>query len=136
MSWLEPKTNWQSDDYINIEDFNRIRNNIEYLKEEANELYAEFGFSTTFEKEKTYSDYPYSEVWNSLENALQDIVDNTYPLVVGDKKVFAAYDSYIDFNELNRLESACLQYHELFARQHLTVETLSFTLGNYGGIKI
>ena len=136
MSWSEPKTNWQSDDYINIEDFNRIRNNIDYLKEEANKLYMEFGFTETLESEKTYSDYPYSEVWNNLENALQDIVDNSYILDVGDKKIFSAYESYIDYNELNRLESACLQYYNLFERQHLTKETLSFTLGNYGGIKI
>lgn len=136
MSWSEPKTNWQSDDYINIEDFNRIRNNIDYLKEEANKLYMEFGFTETLESEKTYSDYPYSEVWNNLENALQDIVDHSYQLAVGDKKTFFAYESYIDYNELNRLESACLNYYNLFQRQHITVEKLSFVLGNYGGIKI
>ena len=96
----------------------------------------EFGFTETLESEKTYSDYPYSEVWNNLENALQDIVDNSYILDVGDKKIFSAYESYIDYNELNRLESACLNYYNLFQRQHITVEKLSFVLGNYGGIKI
>ena len=45
-------------------------------------------------------------------------------------------DGYIDYNELNRIESACLNYYKLFERQHITVERLSFTLGNYGGIKI
>lgn len=134
MSWSEPKVDWQPTDYINIEDFNRIRNNIEYLKEKANELYISFDFY--IEGEKTYSDMPYVEVWNNLEDSLQNIVDHTYDLNIGNKKTYSAYDGYIDYNELNRIESACLNYYKLFERQHITVERLSFTLGNYGGIKI
>lgn len=134
MSWLEPKTNWQSTDYINIEDFNRIKNNIQYLKTQADSLYPPFDFS--IEEEKTYSDIPYANAWNGLENSLQSIVDNTYDLNIGNKKTYRAYDAYIDYKELNRIESACLNYYKLFESQHNTIEKLSFRLGNHGGIKI
>ena len=33
MAWIEPKTNWTSQDFFNIEDYNRIIGNIAYLKE-------------------------------------------------------------------------------------------------------
>lgn len=132
--WSEPKTNWTADDYINVEDFNRIRNNLEYLQEKAKELYPDdFMFITG---EKTYSDIPYADVWNNLEYVLEDLKDSTFELDVGNMIVFRPYMNYIDYNELNRLESACVRYKELFERQHLTIEHLSFTLGNYGGVKI
>ena len=31
MAWTSPKTNWTKNDYFNATDFNRIKNNIEYL---------------------------------------------------------------------------------------------------------
>ena len=35
MAWIEPKTDWVSTDYFNIEDYNRIIGNIIYLKDFA-----------------------------------------------------------------------------------------------------
>lgn len=135
--WLDPKTNWQPDDYINASDFNRIRGNIEHLKEWANTLYVSFDFDEELEGEKTYSDIAYASVWNNLENALQKIIDNTYDLNVGDKMIYNPSSSYIDYEELNRLESTCLRYYQMFdTQQNETIETLSFQLGNYGGIKL
>ena len=31
IEWVEPKTNWSSNDRFNIADFNRIKNNLEFL---------------------------------------------------------------------------------------------------------
>lgn len=134
--WSQPKTDWQIDDYINIEDFNRIRNNIEYLKTESAELYNDFPFSVKLADQVGYSSYAYVDLWNSLESCLQDIVDNTIVMNVGNKKTFSVFDSYIDYNELNRLERACLTYHDLFARQKLTLRRLAFTLGANWEVKI
>ena len=39
MAWVNPKTNWTANDYYNIEDAERIINNIEYLRERAKQLY-------------------------------------------------------------------------------------------------
>lgn len=38
VDWIKPKTNWVSTDRMNLEDYNRIKNNITYLKEKANEV--------------------------------------------------------------------------------------------------
>ena len=38
VDWIKPKTNWASTDKMNLEDYNRIKNNILYLKEKANEV--------------------------------------------------------------------------------------------------
>lgn len=34
MSWIEPKTDWTSQDTFNFSDYNRIKNNIAYLENE------------------------------------------------------------------------------------------------------
>lgn len=136
MAWSEPKTDWGSDDYINIEDFNRIRNNIEYLKTESKRYYPDFPFSVALASQVGYSTYSYVELWNSLESCLQDIVDNTTVMTVGNKKTFTVYDPYIDYNELNRLENACLIYHDMFIGQKNTIRKLAFRLGNDRGVKV
>ncbi len=132
MAWLEPKTNWRSTDYINVEDFNRIRGNIEYLKQKSDKLYVDYDFTLPFVKEMSMNDYAFADYWNNLEQALQDIVDNTYDMNVGKMKSYRDYQSYIDYNELNRIESACLIYHDMLETQERTVRRLAFTLGNEG----
>lgn len=136
MAWSKPKTDWQAIDYINIEDFNRIRNNIEWLRIKSQELYLEFPFSIKLADQVGYSTYSYVELWNSLESCLQDIVDNTTVMAVGNKKTYTVFDPYIDYNELNRLERACLTYYDLFERQKLTLRKLAFKLGANWEVKI
>ena len=40
MSWTEPKTNWTENDFFNIKDYNRIKNNIAYLTEDVSNIVA------------------------------------------------------------------------------------------------
>lgn len=136
MEWIEPKVNWTPDDYINVSDFNRIRGNIEYLKSLAEDCFSEFEFSYPLSASLTAADYAYASTWNNLEDRLQDVMDHTFALDVGETKTYTANESYIDYEELNRLESACLRYKNLFDKMQGTSEVLSFTLGNYGGIRI
>lgn len=135
MEWIQPKTDWSANDYINYSDYNRIRNNLMYLEEKAQSLYPNFSLKTEI-PEVTRSTYAYAEVWNKLEDAAQEIVNGTYQLPnVGSKKTYQVYDPYINYTELNRLESLTLRYESLFKSMENTRERLPFTLGNYGGIK-
>lgn len=136
MGWLEPKIDWQSDDYINIEDFNRIRGNIEYLRNESQRFYPTFPFSISLSQEVGHESYAYSELWNSLESCLQDIVDSTTVMAVGSEKTYSVNDPYIDYNELNRLENACLIYHSMFIGQGNTIRKLAYRLGNDKGVRV
>lgn len=39
MAWIQPKTDWVATDYFNAEDYNRIKNNIAYLKNFTDDLF-------------------------------------------------------------------------------------------------
>lgn len=134
MSWITPKTNWKitlsSDDYLgdffNIEDYNRIKGNIEYLVELANHLVsvpeADLG------EDKTYIDNYYADEFNALEDALESIAE-ALQKDIGNKPLFTDNGRFIDYAELNRIESATL---ELYKRINASVEgkaMLAFTLG-------
>lgn len=115
MSWIEPKTDWQIrrdvtgliiGDRFNIEDYNRIKNNMEYLYEIASEVI--YGMeSISFGDDKTETDYYYAEEFNAFENAIenmQEIVNVSY----GEKVLFTDNGRFIGYAELNRIESAQL----------------------------
>lgn len=137
MEWIEAKTDWTSNDYINAADFNRIRNNLLYLRTVSFGFFKAFNFSEPLADEQGFQDWAYAETWNTLENALDDLIKNTTRLSdLGNKKTFSVYDSYIDYQELNRIESATVKYKQFFDAQSYIVQKLSFELGNYGGIQL
>lgn len=124
-----------SSDFINVTDYNRIKDNLLYLYDVSKQFYEDYSL-TDVPPNVSYDTYAYAEIWNSLENTLQDIVDNTYRLpTIGNRKIFTAYDPYIDYTELNRLERACLLYYQMFKGLEETVPYIPFTLGDYRGIK-
>lgn len=136
MPWITPKTDWLSSDYINKEDFNRIRNNLLYLYDESKKYY-KYELSRAIQDEATYSTYAYTELWNFIEFTLNDISSNTYMFDdIGEMKEFLPYDLYIDYKELNRIETATLKYYQMFIGLKNTIPTLSFTLGDYNGVKV
>lgn len=137
MQLITPKTNWVSDDYVNAEDFNRIRNNLLYLYDESKKYYADYILTKKVENEALYSTYAYAEIWNFIEFTLNDISSNTYTLKdIGTMKEFFPYNFYIDYKELNRIEKAILRYHKMLLGQKNTIPKLSFILGNYREIKV
>ena len=56
--WQEPKTDWTVNDYFNYTDYNRIKNNIAYLREQALKLYINFPFTEMGSDKEGYSDFP------------------------------------------------------------------------------
>ena len=42
--WQTPKTDWKASDFMNIEDYNRIKNNLNELRDMSRELWKEFPF--------------------------------------------------------------------------------------------
>lgn len=76
--WQEPKTDWTVNDYFNYTDYNRIKNNIAYLREQALKLYINFPFTEMGVDKEGYSDFPYAEEFNAMEDNLESLKDNTY----------------------------------------------------------
>lgn len=120
MAWETPKTNWQGyvdnngnyiGDRFNAGDFNRIKNNLEYLRELAIELYDSFSI-VSLGADKTPADYFYADEINALEENLNTINKNTLNMSYGTSPVYNDNGNTMDFIELSRLEGAILDLYD------------------------
>ena len=114
--WQEPKTDWTVNDYFNYTDYNRIKNNIAYLREQA--------------------DFPYAEEFNAMEDNLESLKNNTYAFYDGEHKNWYANNRTPTFEDFNRLESACLKLYDGFNRQEAIKRRLGFKLGQMSCLRI
>ena len=126
MSWITPKTDWDSDDYFNIEDYARIVNNLEWLRTKSSAL-SSLPEWTTMTLTKTYTDLPLATMHNDIEHNLYYLNEETFGLDIGSKKTY--YDNQVGFtyNDLNRIESAC----DSIKRRLLIYQGMPFILGQY-----
>ena len=136
MAWIEPKTNWTSKDFFNIEDYNRITGNIEYLKAFVIELFSHPNLSEDSVAEKDYTSMIYASEINAIESNLEDINQSSYSLEIGETKTYYPNEKTMNYEELNRIESACLLIHDTLVAHKNALKRLSFTLGGQKGIKV
>lgn len=131
--WITPKTNWLKNDYFNAEDFNRIKNNLIYLRELAIKLYKEFEIQQVSE-DKTYKDYFYADEINLLESNLEKINQNTLNIIYGEKTIYMDNGNTMTYIELNRMESAIFDLYDKLSNQSNGRRNLKFNLGMRGGL--
>lgn len=104
--WKQPKTDWRETDFFNVEDYNRIKGNLEEIRAQALVLWPEFAFEEMGE-DKTYEDYGfYADEINRFEENIDNLCAGTFPFAVGERKTFYENQPFIDWKELNRLEEA------------------------------
>lgn len=107
MAWQQPKTDWQASDYFNIQDYNRIKENLNIVRSQALILWPDFEFEEMGE-DKTYRDYGfYADEINRFESNIEHICLGTFPFAVGKRQTFFDNQPFIDWKELNRIEEAC-----------------------------
>ena len=135
MAWETPKTNWVSTDRFNISDYNRIKNNIVYLEEIGNEVYKPFVLSEMGEDKTSYAGFWTPAEFNLFEANLELIKQNFPESDIGAYKVFFENGPFIDYQELNRIESALLKYYTMAIQQMAIIPRLAFRLGNVKGVK-
>jgi hypothetical protein len=137
MAWVTPKTNWSASvdadgnyagDFFNIEDYNRIKNNISELRSMAIELYPTFGI-TDMGVDKSYTGYPYADEINTLTANIDMINSKTYPLNLGTRVLYYDNSKFIGFEDLNRIENACLNLYKTISAQNNSRRRLAFYLG-------
>lgn len=125
MAWITPKTNWNGGtaadgtyigDRFNAVDFNRIKNNLDYLRELAIKLYDEFAIND-LGSDRTPADYFYADEINQLEENLTIINNNTLKRHYGTAPTYTNNGRTMDFTELNRLESATLDLYNRLTNQ-------------------
>ena len=134
MAWIEPKTDWNALSKFNIEDFNRIRNNILYLHEFA---LITIGF---FEIENMGEEYIVGvdeyknwlvEDFNAIENNLHTISKKIIDKDIGAKKTFYENGLMPDFAELNRIETVILNNKNALDNLSAGIRRIPFRLGQY-----
>ena len=125
MAWTTPKTNWNGDsaadgtyigDRFNAADFNRIKNNLDYLRELAIKLYDEFAINA-LGSDRTPADYFYADEINRLEENLTTINNKTLRRSYGTAPTYVDNGRTMDFSELNRMESAMLDLYDRLTNQ-------------------
>lgn len=129
----KPKTDWkwisnEEGDYFNLEDYNRIIGNIEYLRELSAKVNPEFDTEHLDEK-LSYSDYIYADEFNTIEENLTKICKGTFPYTTEQQKTYYPNQPTPDYTELNRIESLLLERYRLLQGQINGRKTLSFRLG-------
>ena len=135
MAWVAPKTDWKSSDRFNISDYNRIRGNLDYLHDYVEKLYTIFSMADLGVDKQSYADYFYAREFNGFEEALEQINSTAYTQDIGEKQAFSDNGAFIDWNELNRLESATLKIYNLLERQENALPRMEFRLGNVKGVR-
>lgn len=115
--WQQPKTNWQEGEFFNIEDYNRIKGNLNEIRAQALILWPDFSWYE-MGNDKTYLDYGfYADEINNFEENIEHICNGVYAFQVGEKKIFYDNQKFIDWAELNRIEEACrLIYNNIMSR--------------------
>lgn len=138
VEWIEPKTDWSPDpekNKFNIEDYNRIKNNLTYLNEYANEFYEPFDIEDMGE-DATYPIFWDVDKFNAFERNLEEINRRIYTQDFGVSQTFYPNGVFIQANELNRIESAMLSMKDILDSQKSGIRRLPFRLGQFKSIRI
>lgn len=135
-AWIEPKIDWKSSDRFNIEDFNRIRNNIIYLHSRAVKLFTAFDLESM--GSALTNRYAYWEVqyFNAFEKNIEMLSKSILKKETGKQKTFYENGIFIDWQELNRIENFCLSMKIIIDAQAEMIRNLPFRLGAYKEVRI
>ena len=142
MGWITPKTNWwgrvneegvYSGDRFNAEDFNRIKNNLDYLRNLAIKMYEKFSL-VSLGQDRVAGDYFYADEINQLEENLNTLNENTLQRNYGSAPVYFENGNTMDFTELNRLESAILDLYDRLNNQSEGRRMFTWNFGMKGGL--
>jgi hypothetical protein len=135
MALITPKTDWVATDYINYSDYNRICNNLDWIKTEASTIGIDIDEWTTMTVATGYSDIPYADMFNDIVdnyNQLENIYYGFQPV----SDVYTVNGSTITYVTLNIIEQAIELLDEVISVAHDNIPRLAITLGGNNKLKI
>lgn len=139
--WQTPKTDWSGTttatgeyvgDRFNAADFNRIKNNLDFLRDLAIKMYDEFSIES-LGADRTPADYFYADEINQLEANLNTINSKTIKRQYGSAPTYIANGLTMDFAELNRLEGAMLDLYDRLNNESEGRRMFTWNFGMKGG---
>ena len=114
-------------DFFNVEDYDRIKRNIEYLREYAYFLYGDFTMRGMVAI--TVESYGYASTIDALDANLEAIAANTFrPPDMLPVKQWHGNQPPPGADDWNRIENTCLLLFEQFERQFACLPKLAFEL--------
>ena len=136
IAFVTPKTNWTNTDRFNIGDYNRIKNNLAYLGEIGNALFSTFDLKDMGSDKADYAGHWKAQEFNLFEENLDIIVKNFPEYNAGVRKTFFENAPFIDYKELNRIESAILYFYKVAVVHKKTLPRLAVRMGNVKGVRV
>ena len=136
IEWNKPKTDWKEADRFNIQDFNRIKNNIMWLYEKAVYLNRPFDIEDMGEDIVDYLSYWKVSSFNAFEDNIETINNNILTKNYGTPQRFYENSAFIKWTELNRIESAILSMREILDNQEKGLRKIPFILGRFREIRV
>ena len=143
MAWTKPKTDWYgvtnpsdgvyTGDRFNAVDFNRIKNNLTYLRELALKMYDGFSI-VSLGADRTYSDYFYADEINQLEENLKTVNNGSLKRDYGNPPIYVDNGNVMDFQELNRLEGAILDLYDRLTNEFEGRRMFTWNFGMKGDL--
>lgn len=134
--WLTPKTNWTANDRFNMRDYNRIRNNLLCLHEEASSLWRPFEIEDMGKEVEDVRERYNVKYFNAWEKNVEIINSVILTWDYGFSQTFYQNGAFISPSELNRIEGAILSMRGILDRQKLGLRKLPFRLGNFKGVRV
>ena len=129
MAFITPKTDWAPTDFINYSDYNRIVNNLTELNELAFTVLEARASFRTMRTADSFLYIPTASMYNNIEYNLQVLNNATYKFNIGTAVYFNTNSNYIDYTELNRIESAILKIYKTLISQEAIRPHLAIQLG-------
>ena len=136
MAWQEPKTDWTAQDAMNYRDFNRIKNNLDYLHDEAVEMWGDFGIEDMGADMTSSKEGWKFRYFNAIESNIDIINSHIFSQNYGFKQTFYSNGPFIGPAELNRIESAILSMRGIIDGVKAGRVRLAFRLGTPKGLKL
>ena len=117
--WTTPKVDWKSSDFYNIEDWRRVRSNLEHLRSVLIERGTPVTALLPTETDKGYNELPYVHLVNNMEEnleVLREAFGTDFTEDVSRKTWYARvdvlYSSNPTYNDWNRWELILLRIYE------------------------
>lgn len=135
MAWQTPKTDWvgyrSGEEYIgdkfNAADYQRIKGNLIYLRELAGSMYPAFAFPDI--PDLTIGAGIQASTINALERSLDALASNSFDPGIQARKTWYGNAAGPLAEDLNRIESSCLQLYKTLTGQAECLPRLAITLG-------
>lgn len=134
--WITPKTDWNINSKFNIDDYNRIKNNLVYLKDRANDLIIPFEIDDMGSDLTSYASFWDVRIFNLFETNLEKINQKTYNKNLGGTKTFYENGQFIKYDELNRMESSMITLKDTLDRQKQGLRHIPFRLGRFKEVRV